>query len=371
MLHRRAGCAAAALPDGRLLVTGGYDQKGIVDGLLPSCEVFDPTTQAWELHSASLTRARWGHGCAVLGGKVYAIGGCSLRPGTPSAETNMETLSSCEVFDPASQVWQKHAAPLRRARWGHGCAVLGGKVYAIGGCSLRPGAPVHEVHMETLSCCEIFDPSSGSWSAGPSMQEARAGARVVTLGDRYLAAVGGCNDVFGRAEILPTIELFDSQAGAWQMLEQQLTTRRTTAAVAALDDDSILIAGGAPSLSSVEVYRLPRPFEGDGSSQMAVDQEKRARVSSIAEGRMGCQAANLRLPGPGKTYPLCERPCVVVVGGESGEDSGDSEARQLSSVLVYDTKTDAWWPQDAFPPMPTPRTAMALVVGPGKVVGCP
>lgn len=202
------------------------------------------------------------------------------------------------------------------------------------------------------------------------MQEARAGARVVTLGDRYLAAVGGCNDVFGRAEILPTIELFDSQAGTWQMLEPQLTMPRTTAAVAALDDDSILITGGAPSLSSVEVYRLPRHFEGEGSSQMAVDQEKRGKVSSIAEGRMGCQAANVLLPGPGKTYPICERPCIVVVGGESGENE-DSEARQLSSVLVYDTKTDEWWPQDAIPPMPTPRTAMALVVGPGKIVGCP
>jgi len=225
--------------------------------------------------------------------------------------------------------------------------------------------------METLSCCEIFCSAVGSWVAGPSMHEARAGARVVTLGDRYLAAVGGCNDVFGRAEILPTIELFDSQVGAWHMLEPQLTTPRTTAAVAALDDDSILITGGAPSLSSVEVYRLPRHFEDGDSSQMAVDQEKRARVSSIAEGRMGCQAANLRLPGPGKTYPLCERQCIVVVGGESGEDQGDSDARQLSSVLVYDTKTDEWWPQDTFPPMPTPRTAMALVVGPGKVVGCP
>jgi hypothetical protein len=280
-------------------------------------------------------------------------------------------LSSCEAFDPATQAWGKHPASLQRARWGHGCAVLGDRVYAVGGCSLRPGAQAHEDFMDTLNCCEIFVSAVGSWCPGPSMQEARAGARVVALGDRYLAAVGGCNDVFGRAEILPTIELFDSQAGAWQMLELQLTTPRTTAAVAALDDDSILITGGAPSLSSVEVYWLPRRFEGEGSSRMAVDQIKPAIVSSIAEGRMGCQAANLRLPGPGKAYPICDRQCVVVAGGESGEDGGDAEARQLSSVLVYDSTTDEWWPQDAFPPMPTPRTAMALVVGPGKVVGCP
>ncbi|CAK0881824.1 unnamed protein product, partial [Prorocentrum cordatum] len=66
MLTRRAGCAAAVLPDGRLLVTGGYDQQGIVEGLLCSCEVFDPASQVWSKSPASLQRARWGHGCAVL-----------------------------------------------------------------------------------------------------------------------------------------------------------------------------------------------------------------------------------------------------------------------------------------------------------------
>merc|ERR1719210_1946469 len=46
MLARRAGCAAATLPNGRLLVVGGYDQRGIVEGLLGTCEVFDPAKQA-------------------------------------------------------------------------------------------------------------------------------------------------------------------------------------------------------------------------------------------------------------------------------------------------------------------------------------
>lgn len=313
MLSRRAGCAAAMLPDGRLLVTGGYDEKGIVEGLLSTCEAFNPVTQAWE----------------------------------------------------------KMPGALRRARWGHGCALLGGKIYAVGGCSLRPGAPPNEAFMETLSCCECLDPATGSWSPGPSMGEARAGARVVALGERYLAAVGGCNDVFGRAQILPTVELFDSAACCWHTLQPQLSTPRTTAAVAALDSNSILVTGGAPSLSSSEIYRLPKPADGENTMQSSSDQDKRPWVPSIAEGRMGCQAASLLLPAAGKTYPLCDQQCVVVVGGESGEDAVDAEARQLSSVLVYDTKTEKWWPQDAFPPMPTPRTAMALCVGPGKILGRP
>jgi len=312
MCVRRAGCAAAVLPCGRMLVVGGYDESGIVKGLLASCEVFEPVAQTWDPAIASLERARWGHGCASLGGLVYAVGGCSLRPGAPSRETSMETLRSCEVYDPIANTWQS-------------CA---------------------ELHM------------------------ARAGSRVVTLGDRYLAAVGGCDDVFGRAEMLPTVELFDTTAGGrWVMLDVQLLTPRTTAAVAALDDQRILVIGGAPSLSSAEVYRVPESAECSeepGSGQVP--------VCDMAEGRMGCQAVALQLPAPTATYPLCTRMCVVVVGGENGDEDWDldqeAHVRQFSSVLVYDTQDDEWKHSDGgLPPMPTPRTAMALCVGPGRPHG--
>lgn len=301
MLMRRAGCAVATLPDGRLLVAGGYNERGIVEGLLDCCEVFDPRSDRWSMLDSTLGRARWGHGCAVLGGIIYAVGGCSLRPNTPPHEAFMETLRSCETFDPATGAWSPCAADL---------------------------------------------------------QVARAGARVVALGDRYLAAVGGCDDVFGRASVLFTVELYDPLLGLWAVLGQQLSTPRTTAAVAALDDENIFIIGGAPSLSSAELYRVPNdgPKGTPASTSMA----------DITEGRMGCQAVAMSLPSPGSHFPVCTRKCVVVVGGENGEDDVDMQCRQFSSVLVYDVEDDAWR-TDFFPPIPTPRTAMALCVAPGMV----
>jgi len=317
MLVHRAGCAAALLPDGRLLVIGGYDAKGIVEGLLATCEVFDPATQTWEQMPSELKRARWGHGCATLNGLVYAVGGCSLRPDTPP----------------------------------------------------------HEAFMETLRSCEVFDPSVGEWTPCAELNVARAGARVVTLGDRYLAVVGGCDDVFGRAELLPTVELFDSRLGRWALLSLQLTTPRTTAAVAAIDDREILIIGGAPSLTSAEVYHVPEMRSDSDSPRCSegVDGQARNRpptlISDMTEGRMGCQAVAMDLPSPGKAFPLCDRQCVVVVGGENGDEDWDAQIRQFSSVLVYDVEEGKWRPGEAFPPIPTPRTAMALIVGPGKVSG--
>mmetsp|Transcript_72011 Transcript_72011/g.154114 ORF Transcript_72011/g.154114 Transcript_72011/m.154114 type:complete len:416 (+) Transcript_72011:48-1295(+) len=315
MSIRRAGCGAAVLADSRIICVGGYDENGIVKGLLASCEAFDPRSQAWSSDVASLEHARWGHGCASLGGLVYAVGGCSLRPGAPPRESFMETLRSCEVYDPAMNQW----------------------------------LPCADLHM------------------------ARAGSRVVTLSEQYLAAVGGCDDVFGRAEMLPTVELFDTQTQRWTLLDVYLSTPRTTAGVAALDSSRILVIGGAPSLSSTEVYHVPdpatrsSPLEGGESSE-------RTNVRDILEGRMGCQAVAMELPTTDGEYPLCKRTCVVVVGGENGEEDWEgnqAHVRQFSSGLVYDTEEHMWRPDTAFPPMLVPRTAMAICVGHGRIRGYP
>jgi len=310
MLSRRAGCAITVLEDGRLLVVGGYDERGIVQGLLDSCEIFDPVGQTWSPGPAALGRARWGHGCASLGGLVYAVGGCSLRPG-----------------------------------W-----------------------PAHDAFMETLRSCEVYDPQGGGWSPCAELCVARAGARVVALGGRCLAAVGGCDDVFGRAELLPTVELFDPSVGCWAMLPLQLSMPRTTSAVAALDDRQIVIVGGAPSLASGEVYSLPEQSVSCCSPQVPAPRASRmASIGDITEGRMGCQAVAMALPAPDGAYPSCTRQCVVVVGGESGDDDWGSNIKQFSSVLVYDGEDQSWRADDFFPPIPTPRTAMALCVGPGRI----
>jgi len=202
------------------------------------------------------------------------------------------------------------------------------------------------------------------------MNTPRAGARIVTMGDHFMAAVGGCDDVFGRAEILATIELFDVRDGRWSVLGAQLSTPRTTAAVAPLDEREILIFGGAPSLASCEVFGVP---EQENAPQFSGAAPKRKvgppPICEVTEGRMGCQAISVNLPAAGKSYPLCTQRCVVVVGGENGDEDWDAETRHFSNVLVYDVGAGDWRPREAFPPMPTPRTALALCVGPGRVSG--
>ncbi|CAE7256019.1 IVNS1ABP [Symbiodinium pilosum] len=169
MPKRRAGSAAALLDDGRMMIIGGYDERGIAEGLLASCDIFDPVAGAWR---------------------------------------------------------KDGAAPLARARWGHGCASLQGKVYVVGGCSLQLDAPLQESFMETLRQCEIYLPTENRWIPAAPLQIARSGTRVVALGSRVLTAIGGCDDVFGRAETQPTVELYDVENQHWSVLQHRLSYPR-------------------------------------------------------------------------------------------------------------------------------------------------
>lgn len=235
--------------------------------------------------------------------------------------------------------------------------------------------------METLKSCEVLDLERGQWCPCAPLQIARSGSRVVALqGDRYLTAAGGCDDVFGRAETQPTVELFDVAAGAWSLLESQLVNPRTTAAVAPVGRHSLLVFGGAPSLTSAEVYRVRLPSEGAEPPREEAEEGAREPpalrralepgvVGDMKDGRMGCQAAILRLPGREGRFPLADTLCAVVVGGERCEDSGEGpRVRQFATTSVYDVGARAWREDEVVPPLSAPRTAAALCVGPGR--GC-
>jgi len=307
MPTRRAGSAAALLPNGHMLVVGGYNEKGIAEGLLATCDAYDPFKRRWQ------------------------------EPGS--------------------------VALLTRARWGHGCAPLGGKVYVAGGCSLQPEAQPREAFMETLGCCEVYDPVANTWTAGAPLQIARSGFRIVALdGDRYLAAVGGCDNVFGRAETQPTVELFDGLTGYWSLLERRLTQPRTTAGAVAVGNHELLVMGGAPSLSSAEVYHVSLPGTDRYSENEA---QQCGEICKMQEGRMGCQAAVVSLPRPGSHYPLSVQPCAVIIGGERCEESGGDmpRIRQFANAPVFDIRTRSWRRDEVVPPLPSARTAVALCVG--------
>ena len=104
----------------------------------------------------------WRH-CDTRCYLLYALGGSD----------DSSYLSSCEVYDPASDRWRA-IAPMGSKRQGMAAAVVGGLLYALGGYD-GSGA---------LSSCEVYDPASNSWRAIAPMGSKRAhmAAAVLSIG---------------------------------------------------------------------------------------------------------------------------------------------------------------------------------------------
>ena len=92
MNARRYAHTATLLPNGEVLVTGGYDLNARAD--LASAELYDPATGAWH-DAASMGDARHDHTATRLSdGRVLVVGGYGTD--------NVNPLASAEIFKPAN-----------------------------------------------------------------------------------------------------------------------------------------------------------------------------------------------------------------------------------------------------------------------------
>jgi hypothetical protein len=118
----RYALAATRLQDGKILVTGGYI-NGSGSASTAVAEVYDPALNSWT-PTAPMASARGYHTATLLpNGKVLVTGGYASG----------SYLASAEVYDPASGTWSA-AAPMTSARAAHKATALpNGQVLVSGG----------------------------------------------------------------------------------------------------------------------------------------------------------------------------------------------------------------------------------------------
>jgi len=140
--------AAAVARDGRLYVFGGVASLGLLkrdpdeseaswerrneldikaaDSSLASVEIYDPKTESWSKGAPTPT-PRQAMGAALgADGRIYVVGGTK-------SYSDPDPLDTVEIYDPASDTWEK-GPPLLYPRRGHAVvATPDGKIYAIGG----------------------------------------------------------------------------------------------------------------------------------------------------------------------------------------------------------------------------------------------
>jgi uncharacterized repeat protein (TIGR02543 family) len=156
---------------------------------------------------------------AVVGGKIYAIGGQNIQ--------GVETLGVVEAYDPASNSWMDRK-PMPTARFGLAAVELGGKIYAIGG---NTGG----LYLNTV---EVYDPATNAWSTGPGMIHSRYSLSAAVV-DGKIYAIGGAGES-NTTDL--TMERYDPATGAWEARADMPTERFHFSAAAV--GTKICVAGG-------------------------------------------------------------------------------------------------------------------------------
>jgi hypothetical protein len=218
------------LDDGRVLALGG---EGPSWATLASAELYDPATDTWTL-TGSLSAPRSYHGAVRLSdGKVLAIGGGDYT-----------TAFTSELYDPATGTWTLSGSTA--TDWSNPLTALlaDGRVLVAGGYT--PTA-------------EVYDPATGTWSPTGFPALNRYAATATLLPDGRVLVAGGMSQTSGSQEVAVS-ELYDPATGVWS-LGASLQGWRSMHATSLLQDGRVLVVGGMGStdyvdLSSAEVLLL-------------------------------------------------------------------------------------------------------------------
>ena len=185
--------APAVVHHGQIYVVGGCssDVNQQFYNAVGSLEAYNPALDTWSV-LPSMPTARVGPAAAVVGNKIYVIGGFTRS--TWSANSVME------VYDINSGQWSTGPSKPTPCSWAR-ATVWHGKIYVFGG-----------VGQGYLNVCEKYDPATNAWSSCASFSGERYLEAVVTVDDRiYL--IGG--DRWDPRQIYDDVQVYDPFTDSW------------------------------------------------------------------------------------------------------------------------------------------------------------
>jgi hypothetical protein len=211
--------AVVTLPDGRVLLLGGYDGQKAVSTI----DVFDPSTGVMQ-RAGTLVFARAGAGAAFLpDGRVLVVGGGI------NGQHGLRATATAEIVDPVSGR-STLTGDLADARYKHAVVALkSGGVLVIGGSDERDSRG-------KLDTIEAYDRAAGRFKPAGRllMKRYKIGGSVVVLPDGRLLVGGGA----------PRAELYDPSTTQTEYIGPDLGGALNFSTVTLLSGGGVLIAGG-------------------------------------------------------------------------------------------------------------------------------
>lgn len=230
----RAAHTATLLPNGKVLIAGGFD--GAENGKT-SAELYDPATKTFAAAGKMMT-PRQSHTATLLpNGKVLIAGGY-----------NGTYLASAEIYDPVTGNFTP-TGQMSMARHGHVAILLeNGKVLVAGG--------VGEGYT-FLAGAELYDPATGAFAPTGNMTAARESHTITMLPGGSVLITGGHRGRRSDITIYANAEIYDPATGAFRPTGN-MTIRRHKHDAAPLPNGQVLITGGSDErdgvFASAEIY---------------------------------------------------------------------------------------------------------------------
>jgi hypothetical protein len=289
---------ATLLNNGAVLFAGGINCPSANScTYLNSAELYNPTTGTIA-NTGSMATARSAPAVLLGNGKVLVAGGLNCDPSGDCA-----SLQSAEIYDPNSGTFSG-AGNMTVARDSHNLTLLNnGKVLIAGGETCTSASSC-----TTLNTAELYDPTTGTFTATGALNAGRFNASAVALGSGQVLIAGG----FDGSGYPAHAELYDPVAGTFTTAAG-LNVPRASATATLLDNGYVLIAGGTTCSSP--------------SCPIAVAEMYASGAFSYAN--------SMNVPRLSQTASLLTNGQLLIAGGYNG----------CTSSCVSDATTELYDPQ--------------------------
>jgi hypothetical protein len=228
LTHVREYPGAALMPDGRVLVVGGYDDAGL-GTYLNSAEVFNPKTGTFSALGATMSSGRYAPAVASLpDGRVLVAGGYDKT----------SDVASAQVFTPSTGAFSTIGSLGTPRDSAFVARLPDGRILVGGGYS----------NGDTLDSSEIFNPQTNSFSPGPTVPVQTSGSTAAAIAGGRILVAGG----YDGADNLASTFVFDPSNNVFTPTSP-LSARTYAPAGASLPQGRALIAGGQAGASSEQV----------------------------------------------------------------------------------------------------------------------
>ncbi len=249
MLKGRAAHTATLLPNGKVLIAGGFGQGN--DGYTDTAELYDPDSGEFTFTGKMAVR-RCCHTATLLpDGRVLIAGGF-----------NGTYLSGAEIYDPDNGTFAP-TGDLTTPRMDHVAAQLdNGMVLLAGGVGEG---------WTFLASAELYDPATGLFTPTGAMSMPRESHTVTKLQDGRVLITGGHQGRHADIVIYSSAEIYDPPTGSFTQTGDMNVARHKHDAVL-LRDGRVLISGGSDEGDDRNAYTSTELYNpSNGKFSLAAD----------------------------------------------------------------------------------------------------